>query len=271
MLVTTTGADPSAQIFGAEVKPAGASPPGATPSSDPALDAMDSVSLSPAAQQVLAGQATPPADGPAAPDSAALMHAADLLNDTTGKVAVADQLSAFALLSGFVANGANFDAPKDLTTTIVAGAALYDSAFARQQQHLLDAVNSRMLDAHDTATAKSLQDALTVFNGFSAREQEIYLGAINLQAQTAAGTPTSAPAFASVDSYRANLQAQVDVHSAVEAAQAQPADAANLATPPLMALFGTSPQSDAWTQKAQAYFAQFGPAPPPDPKADHVW
>jgi hypothetical protein len=261
MLVTTSGPDTSAQPFAGEIKPPPASPLPGAQGGDPPAASTDSVSLSPAAQQVLAGQ--PAADGPAAPNSEALKQAADLLNDTTGAVSVADQVSAFALITGFVANGKNFDASKDPASVIAAGAALYDSAFAQRQRLLLDAVNSRMLDAKNQATATSLQDGLAMFDAFSARDQEIYLGAINLQAQTAPGASASAPAFASPDSYRANLQAQVGVHSAVEAV-------GGTATGPLAALYGSAPGSDAWTLKAQAYFAQFGPPPPPNPRAPHV-
>jgi hypothetical protein len=192
MLVTTAGAEAPALPLTPPAKAQATSP-----STDPVPTPADSVSLSPAAQAALAT--------PAPPTSEALRQAADLLNNTNGKATVADQIDAYALIAGFVADGKNFDAPKDLATTIVAGAALYDSDFAKHQQGLLNAVNSRMLTDQGGTTATSVRDGLAVFNGFSGSDQQIYVGAVNLQAQTA-----GAPGFASADAYRASLQAQAD-------------------------------------------------------------
>jgi hypothetical protein len=66
-------------------------------------------------------------------------------------------------------------------------------------------VNSRMRTDQGGTTATSVRDGLAVFNGFSAADQQIYVSAVNLQAQTAGGS-----GFASADAYRASLQAQAD-------------------------------------------------------------
>jgi hypothetical protein len=262
MLVSTTVSDtsaPSSASKAAASQPA-ASPPAASSADDQAPAFADSVSLSLAAKRALTIDAAP------APSSADLQQAADLLNNSEGTASVADQIGAFAVLTGFVADGANLDTPKDRATVATAGAALYDSTFAKHQQSLLNAVNSRLQSAAGAETSASLQDALSVFNGFSADDQQIYLGAVNLQAKAAAGGGAdAAPAFASAASYSANLQAQVGVHSALEAA-----NAAGTAPPAgLAGLAGASPNSDAWTAQAQAYFVKAGPPPPADPGAQH--
>jgi hypothetical protein len=195
MLVTTAGAEAPALPLTPPAKAQATSPQTDPPAA--AATPADSVSLSPAAQAALTA--------PAPPTGEALRNAADLLNNATGKAAVADQIDAYALIAGYVADGKNFDAPKDIATTIIAGAALYDSDFARRQQGLLNAVNTRMLTDQGGTTANSVRDGLAVFNGFSADDQQIYLGAVNLQTREA-----GAPGFASADAYRASLQAQAD-------------------------------------------------------------
>jgi hypothetical protein len=304
-MLVTAATDTQAQASTPKAKPL-ATPPDATAPADGTTAApSDSVSLSPTAQQALADGTPAPAATDAAPDaapttapaaattgddsasgpsSADLQQAAALLNNVDGAASVTDQISAFALITNFIADASNLDPPKDPATAITAGAALYDSTFAKHQQALLDAVNSRMTSSSGTSTSASVQDALNVFNGFSASDQQIYLGAVNLEAQQATAasqtpapdgsapassdTPASAaPAFASADSYRANLQARIDVKSTIEAASA-----AGTAPPPAVAsLAASSPNSDAWTAQAQAYFAANGPAPPPSANAQHFW
>ncbi|HZZ69303.1 MAG TPA: hypothetical protein VFE18_14105 [Phenylobacterium sp.] len=301
-MLVTAAADTQAQASTPKAKPLATPPDASAPADGTTAAPSDSVSLSPTAQQALtdgtpapaATDATPDAtpaaatattddDSSSGPSSADLQQAAALLNNVDGTASVTDQIGAFALITNFIADASNLDPPKDPATAITAGAALYDSTFAKHQQALLDAVNSRMTSSSGASTSASVQDALNVFNGFSTSDQQIYLGAVNLEAQqaTAAQPPASngsapaaidtpasaAPAFASSDSYRANLQARIDVKSTIEAASASgtapPAAVASLAA--------SSPDSDAWTAQAQAYFAANGPAPPPSANAQHFW
>jgi hypothetical protein len=292
-MLVTAATDTQAQSSTPKAKPLATPPDAPAPADGTPAAPSDSVSLSPTAQQALADgtpapvstDATPAAatvttddDSSSGPSGADLQQAAALLNNVDGTASVTDQISAFALITNFIADASNLDPPKDPATAITAGAALYDSTFAKHQQALLDAVNSRMTSSSGASTSASVQDALNVFNGFSASDQQIYLGAVNLEAQqaTAAQAPAAdgsapaasdTPAFASADSYRANLQAQVDVKSTIEAGSA-----AGTAPPAAVAsLAASSPNSDAWTAQAQAYFAANGPAPPPSANAQHFW
>src|ERR1700761_7560897 len=93
---TSTGTVPS---------PAATTLPGAAPAASAgapagATDPVDTVPLSPQAQQILDSQPPPAAPPPKAPPTPAeTAAAAAALNDTSGRTSLDDQLKAYALLS----------------------------------------------------------------------------------------------------------------------------------------------------------------------------
>lgn len=244
---------------------------------DPAPSSSDTVSLSPTAQQSLA--AAPPADAqPAQPD--ALQAAVAALNDTSGDTSIADQLQAYGLVVNTVANGSSANTtPADATA---ATAALYNSPFAQHAQQLLTTIGGMMDWSGGDKTADSIDNALAAFQGLSAADQQIYVGAVGLQHQLVSGeTPIT-----SVEDYTANQEARADVERALQAAESDPAYASQIAngvaqgfygardrlgvaaaaagdqaTAALVKLSQTKPDTADWTQQVQAFFAQNGPAP----------
>ncbi len=131
-------------------------------------------------------------------------------------------------------------------------------------------------------TADSVDKSLAAFQGLSATDQQIYVGAIGLQHQLVSGeTPIT-----SVEDYTANQEARANVERALQAAESNPAYASQIAngvaqgfygvrdrlgvaaagagdqaTAALVKLSQSKPDTADWTQQVQAFFAQNGPAP----------
>jgi hypothetical protein len=230
-----------------------------------------------------AGSAT---TAPPAWTSDAVAKALAALNDTSGKTSAADRTSAYALLAKTVANPSNFDPSKAANANAVEVATAFaTSAFAQHVQSLM--AQTGVYGSNEDSQA--VQRQLDAFNGLSAADQQTVVAATNLMGELSNGTTP----YASVASYVANRQAMINIDRAAEAAFANPVYAqwltANLphgevtydintaqfmslatqasaagdtATTALVPVaHGVNMNSDAFTAKAQAYFAQFG-APP---------
>lgn len=265
MLIAPTTTPSATPATATAMSPPAAPPPPVTTTPDTPAD---SVSLSPEAQQALAAASEPPS----ADD---LNRAVAALNDTSGKASIEDQLQAYKLVADLAAKG----------DTGPAGVALLDSPFARRAQSLLTAIAGLKDWSGGTKTADSFDNALAAFDSLSASDQQIYVGAIGLQNQMISGETPNASVYA----YRANQQARAAVERALAAAETNPTYASLIATNPyggandfygrrdaLVAVAGaagddatvalaklshTPPDTDDWTAKVQAHFAQYGPAP----------
>ena len=273
--------------------------------SEPALAASiappgDTVVLSPAAQQILAGSVVAPPNGSPAPGDTAVQQGITALNDTSGKFSVADQLQAYGLVANFVKSQTGPEAAASASTTD-AVTALYDVPFAQHAQQLLNKIGGTFdwsAGSSGDAKAASIDKALSAFDALSATDQQIYVGAIGLQHQMMSGESP----ITKTDDYRANLEAQANVDRALQAAMSSPAYASALdktpdaqsarvlgvtqgfynkrddlaglasaagdqATTALVKLTQTAPDTVSWTQQVQAYFAKYGPPPASSPTA----
>ncbi|MGC1304480.1 MAG: hypothetical protein WA840_19095, partial [Caulobacteraceae bacterium] len=247
----------------------------------------DTISLSSEAQQALATAA--PTTAAAAPASSgdAVEQAVATLNDSSGDVSAADQLKAYELLAQFVANGQSDPSAPGAQGDAVS--AMYDSAFGQHAQQLVASLGGQMNWDGGDATADSIDSVLTAFDALSPTDQQTYVGMMGLQHQIVSGeTPVS-----TVADYRANLQARADVERALQSAEANPAYASQIGNGVEQGFYGKrddlagvaaaagdqatvslvqlsqseQPDTDAWTQQVQAYFAQYGPPPPATPGA----
>ena len=274
---------------------------GAPAVATPAAAAVDTVTLSPAAQQSLAAATVAKPDVASEPD--AITQAISVLNTTDGSVSVGDQLQAYALTVNFV-NGPMIDVDHVFDPSKAdAMVALLDSPFSQHVQQVLnqvDAPKEMWADfTNGNQPANALDSSLATFSTLSATDQQIYIGANNLRLQMMGGP---AP-FATADDYSANQEAQAGVDRALQAAMSHPAYATALskttnavseqicgvpqnfgnritdlgvlaaasgdqATVALVAL-AQSKQANTtdWTQQVQAYFADNGPPPAAVPTA----
>ncbi len=203
-----------------------------------ASDPVDTVTLSPEAQQALAAKAAPKGP-PSQTDTAA---AAAALNDTSGQTSLDDQLKAYALLAQAVAKGqvisgrylastsdGSAAAASGGVVTADAAAALIGSAFA---QHA-DAVAATVDQAKDPGPltagdvrAAALERGLAAFDRLTAADQQVYLAVQNAQAALSGG-----PQIASVDAYRASQQAAAAAARADTAPPAGGSSATNTTAP----------------------------------------
>lgn len=260
----------------------------------------DTIVLSPAAQQILAGSAVAPPKASPPPGDAAVQKGIAALNDTSGKFSVADQLQAFGLVANFVKGQTTPEAAASASTTD-AVTALYDAPFAQHAQQLLNKIGGIFdwsAGSSGDAKAASIDKARSAFDALSATDQQIYTGAIGLQHQMQG---VESP-ITKADDYRANLEAQANVDRALQAAMSSPAYASALdktpdaeatrvlgvtrgfynkrddlvglasaagdqATTALLKLTQTVPNTVGWTQQVQAYFTKYGPPPAPNPTA----
>ncbi|THD58936.1 hypothetical protein [Phenylobacterium sp.] len=281
-------------------------------------DPVDTVTLSALAQQVLDGQAAPPAPSttaaPTASSAAAsstpaavtpptqdqIAAAVAALNDTSGQTSLDDQLKAYALLTNVVAQGQVLQPNLAPPATPPPGgmieatdaAALVGSPFAVRVDQVVAQVNGQKdSSGQDNGydLANTVDKGLAAFNSLSADDQQIYVAATNfsnaLQSQAAP--------IASVADYQANQLAQADVDRAVQAAQDNPAYAAQIqtnaqgqknnfasrtsalastaqaagdqATAQLAQLAASVSDSAAFTEAAQSYFTANGPPPASHP------
>ncbi len=255
---------------------------------------VDSVTLSPAAQQSLSAAAVAPPDASSQPE--AVTQAIAALNSTDGSVSVADQLKAYDLTINFV-KGPNVGSSNVFDPSKAdAMVALLDSPFAQNVQQVLNQVNApKELYANFTngnQPADALDSSLATFNALSASDQQIYV--------------SEGTSFGSADDYRANQAAQANVDRALQAAMSAPAYATALskttnavneqemglpqnfgnrttdlgvlaaaagdqATMTLVKLAqSTWGATTNWTQQVQAYFAANGPPPAAVPTASDV-
>jgi hypothetical protein len=255
----------------------------------------DSVSLSPAAQQVLAGAAPPAQDASSRVEIAApsVTQAVAALNDTTGETTLIDQLKAYAQLVTLVSNGqvvSDKAAPSAGTIGVGAASAVIDSPFAQRVTQVLDTPGlTREWQDNASDTANAVDRVRAAFQALSADDQQIFVAAKGLNEQLA----SQAPPITTADGFLANQQAQADALRALQAAMNNPAyhtqiqtnamggqnnwigqrdamlplaqAAGDQATVDLIQLTRTLPETDAWTQSVQAYFAKYGPPPPPSP------
>ena len=260
----------------------------------------DTVVLSPAAQQILAGSAVALPNASPPPGDAAIKQGIAALNDTSGKFSVADQLQAYGLVANFVKGQTTPEAAASASTAD-ALTALYDAPFAQHAQQLLNKIGGIFdwsAGSSGDAKAASVDKARSAFDALSSTDQQIYLGAIGLQHQMVSGESPITKA----DDYRANLEAQANVDRALQAAMSSSAYASALdktpdaeatrvmgitrgfynkrddlvglasaagdqATTALLKLTQTVPDTVGWTQQVQAYFAKYGPPPAPSPTA----
>lgn len=200
---------------------------------------VDTVTLSPAAQQSLASATVASTDGAAPPD--ALTQAIAALNDTSGSVSVADQLQAYGVAANFVqgpqvtafeANwvpGQSAAFPQEDYNAAKGDAivALIDSPFAQHAQQLLNQVGAATnpTASNGDEMADSIDSGLTAFNSLSATDQQIYLGTTNLLNQLG-GSKTP---LATVADYQANQEAQANLQRALQAALTNPVYATAIA------------------------------------------
>lgn len=267
---------------------ASASGTNSTPSSS---DTADSVSVSAQAQAASAqtastGTSTAPSPSLQTWSSPAVADALAALNDTSGKTSVDAQISAFNLMTQMVSDGSNFD-PANANNANAAdiATAFQTSTFAEHAQALADqmfAYNNQT----GTSASEASQRKLDYFNTLSSDDQKTVLATMRVAA-TALGQQ---PVYASVDSYKAGMQATVDVDRAVEAAYANPAYQAGMAanmpganvdantakrmalqtqaqaagdsaTLALLSLVQSNLRGDAFTAAANGYFTEYGPPP----------
>ncbi|HEX3365499.1 hypothetical protein [Phenylobacterium sp.] len=161
----------------------------------PSGDPVDTVTLSPLAQQVLDGQAPPAAaaTAPAAsgPTQDQIAAAVAALNDTTGKTAIGDQLSAYALLTNVLAKGQVLLDNRLPPATLPAGGLITEadsqtaltSSFSQRVAQVVAKVDSqRDPAAKDDGTDPTTftGQAAAAFNALSADEQQIYVAAKSL-------------------------------------------------------------------------------------------
>jgi hypothetical protein len=241
------------------------------------------------AQTISSGTSTTASSATAATatwSSDSVTQALAALNDTSGATSEADQMKAYKLLATLVANPANFDPGNTANIGAVDTATAFAaSAFSQHVQSLMaqTGINGGSEDS------EVIQRQLNTFNALSSDDQQTVVGALNVSSQISSGST----AYASVSSYIANRQALIGIDRATEAAFATPtyaqgltanlphgdinydsrtaqfmslatqaAAAGDKATAALVPLaHGVDMNSDAFTAKAQAYFAQYG-APP---------
>ncbi|WP_431861979.1 hypothetical protein [Azospirillum sp.] len=223
------------------------------------------------------------------------------LNDTSGRTAVADQIASYKALSAMVADSANFDTDEKRAEASGVVAAFLDSAYAQRLQDVFSTVETRARTTQFGFTPESLQSTLKTFDALSADDQQTFLAAKNLYSGSVRQSPDGAPeAFASAESYRANLTARIGIMRELGVALADPAytekireelareprageqvesdnhrtlkvigavaqAAGDQRTLDLLGLVTTSQESDSWTARAEAHAAAFGPPPETGP------
>ena len=256
----------------------------------------DSVTLSNQAQEILANPSAAPNPAAANATTSAtwtndvVSQAITALNDTSGKATVADQISAYELVSGLVANTKNFDLSNPANAGAVDVATAFStSAFVQHAQSLIAQNSSFLAASTGQSDSESVQRQLNNFDSLSSDDQQTLVAALNTANQAIHGSDL----YTSVDSYIANRQAVINVDRAVSAAFANPTYAAGLtanqpsenldatslkfasltkqaaatgdtATLALIALARNSGAvGDSFTTKAQAFFSQYGAAPAP--------
>lgn len=270
---------------------------------------VDSVTLSADAQALLNGAASTP-DGSAgiwANDT--VKRALAALNDTSGKTAVADQISSFRMISSMIADSANFDTDAKRAEASPVTAAFLDSAYAKHLQDVFTNIQSRMQTTQSGRTPESMGHMLGVFNALSSDDQQTFLVANNLYQDSCGESRSQGDAFASADAYRANMMAQIGVARELRTTLADPAYAPKLReelaripragesvsddyhrkldtlaaaaeaagdqrTVDLVSLMSGARENDDWTARAEAHFAAFGPPPataPSDGPVDWSW
>lgn len=251
----------------------------------------DRVSLSAAAQN-LPAETVAAAPSPSSSRDELLAEAVSVLNDTSGSASTGDLLKEFNLIADSLRNGPAGEGQP--TADLDAGAALIDSPVAQRMQQLLSHVSSHFDYAawsDGTRHANSIDTALAAFNSLSADDQELLVGARALRQHQY--KPQATGLIETVDDYRANQVAKAGIERALQVAIADPRYAADtvfnasggrndfysqrdalgkLAAAAgdqqmmdLVKLSQTDPESRAWTQSAEAYFAKYGPAPDGDP------
>ncbi|MGC1302874.1 MAG: hypothetical protein WA840_10905, partial [Caulobacteraceae bacterium] len=167
--------------------------------------------------------------------------------DTTGKVALSDQISAYQTLSAYSAFGTDYGPARSAVT-----ASFGHSPFMAYMSNLQDTMSSGLL----TPGLDVPQAQLNRLDSLSANDQQAYLGSINADG-------TGGQRFASLDGLKANLTAQSGVQTlennllgayGVDGLSqiTDPSLTGNPAFQGLLGLF-SSPDwmNDAWTQKAQ--------------------
>jgi hypothetical protein len=282
---------------------AATSPPLTAPSASSAGAPVDTVTLSQAAQQSLATGTVAAPDNSSQPDAVtqaiATLNDTSGTVSVTDQLQAYRLLAQFVQgpqYSEFVANFVPGEAAPQNDYTAAKGnaiVALIDSPFGQHVQQVLNQING--LKQSDTSldgneTAASIDTFLAAFNALSPTDQQIYVGAVNLSNQLVYGVSL----VATPADYVANQQAQADVDRALQTALSNPAYATAIANElaqsnsvssgdnikdlgSLAAAAGDQATvalanlaqinqwgSAAWTQQAQAYFAEYGPPPAPD-------
>jgi hypothetical protein len=196
----------------------------------------------------------PPA-GYTPPDAKTLMNAVAKLDDTSGAVLVADQISALKLLNGFIASGAGQLSPGSLAVVQNAEASPYAKRAADDQ----DFVENYLVPGEDP-----YQQMLDHLNTLTPDNQQTYFG----QTGTASDGTVK---FASLDSEKQNLSTRSTImtlynevtqaYGVSDLTQLGSHSAKTLADlQQLQTLHDMNQQSDSWTSTAQAFLNNVTPA-----------
>lgn len=232
----------------------------ATQSSAPP-SAGDSVEISAAATQA---SSTAPTDTTTANQSAAaspswsdpaVTSALATLNDTSGTTSVADQISAYQMLSGMTADASNFDPNNANNANAVdVATAFATSAFTQHVQSLMATNNSYTAQANSgMQLSEAWQRQLNAFTNLSSDDQQTLVAGINENEQL---TSTKPNVF-TVQSWQDYSQARVDVDRAAEAATPTTDPSAVTALNALLHPTSKLSNTDFVTQ-AKSYIDQYG-------------
>jgi hypothetical protein len=200
-----------------------------------------------------AGPTPPPGYKP--PDVKTLMNAVAKLDDTSGAVLVADQISALKLLNGFIASGAGQLSPGALAVVQNAQASPYAQRAANDQNY----VENYLVPGEDP-----YQQMLDHLNSMTPDDQQTYFG------QTGAASDGTVK-FASLDSEKQNLGVRSTImtlynevtqaYGVSDLTQLGSHSAKTLADlQQLQTLHDMNQQSDSWTSAAQTFLNNVTPA-----------
>ncbi len=228
-----------------------------------------------------------------------LNQAIAALNDTSGAASVDDQLAAYKFVENTLLNGPASQGQADPNLQYAVD--LANSAFsqrAAQVSAYMQAVGAGSGSSQSPTWfadgAKVYEQKLAAFDGLSAEDQKIYVGVAAAYSEERRAVFSFAwdqgAIITTPEEHRANLQANVDVMRALNVAMNDPRYAAateytgvlkdsstgRLDTQIRLAQAAGDQQTvellslrdyrgtASWTQRAEAYFAEYGPAPSSD-------
>lgn len=262
--------------------------------SDAAKAALAAGSTDPAAD-VTAPEASPAVD-PAQALRDQLNQAIAALNDTSGSASVDDQLAAYKFVNDTLLNGPASQGQADPNLQYAVD--LANSAFSQRADQVsayMQAVGAGAGSGQSPTWfadgAKVYEQKLAAFNSLSAVDQQIYVGVAAVYSherrQAFSFAWDQGAIISTPEEHRANLQANIDVMRALQVAMNDPRYAAateysgvlkdsstgRLDTQIRLAQAAGDQQTvdllslrdyrgtASWTQRAEAYFAEYGPAP----------